>query len=437
MTGLSSPPGTQDVLPPASGRWQELVARFATRVGRAGYRLVLGPMFEEAAVFQRVGTETEIVRKEMYTFTDRGGRELALRPESTASVVRSYLQHRPALPFKAWYAAPHFRYERAQAGRYRQHHSLGAEALGTPDPALDVELVELAWCFVTEDLGITGVELVVNSLGDGNCRPAYVAELAAYLHQRLGELCDEHAARLGTNPLRVLDCKRESCRAATRAAPRLLDSLCGECRQHFDAVRAGLASAGIDHRVEPRLVRGLDYYTRTLFELPGTALAGAQNALGGGGRYDALAQALGGPEVPGMGFGLGMERLLLAADAEGLLAPDGSAVAVWVVDLTGGEQATEICRALRRTGVSCDRSYDSRSLKAQMKAADRSGARFALLVGEQEQAQGVVTVRDLTTGEQAVVARAGVVGEVRALLDGSVPSPADEGGTRQPSEGSR
>jgi histidyl-tRNA synthetase len=395
------------------------VARFADRVEGAGYGLVLSPMFEEIGVFERVGEGTDVVRKEMYDFEDKGGRHLALRPEGTASVVRAYVQHRPPVPFKAWYVGPNFRYERPQAGRFRQHHQLGVEALGTDDADLDVEVVALAWS-VCRDLGLTRVELLVNSLGDDVCRPAYLDALRAYLAERADDLCDEHQARAAENPLRVLDCKRPACRAATAGAPRMIDHLCRPCAAHFERVRAGLHALDVPVRLEPRLVRGLDYYTRTTFELAASALDSAQNAVGGGGRYDKLAEALGGPSTPGIGFGMGIERLLLACDAEGVFpVPDG-AVAVFVVDTTthigDGLAATVVTAELREAGIGADRAFDRRSMKSQFKQADRSGARLAVVVGEREAAAGTVTLRDLRTGDQEVVPRGDLVDHVRKRL---------------------
>ena len=415
MAEFRSPPGTHDVLPPESARWQQLVARFAGTVGRAGYGLVLSPLFEDVGVFHRVGEATDVVRKEMYDFTDKGGRHLALRPEGTASVVRAWVQHRPPLPFKAWYAAPNFRYEHSQAGRYRQHHQLGVEVLGTDDPDLDAEVVALAWSVVA-DLGLRGVDLLLNSLGDGVCRPGYIQALRAFLEPRRDQLCDDHRARLADNPLRVLDCKRDACRHATADAPHMVDHLCEPCRAHFDRVQQGLDALGVPWRLEPRLVRGLDYYTRTAFELVATTLESAQNGVGGGGRYDGLTEELGGPPTPGIGFGLGIERLLLACDAEGVLAAPAATVDVFVVDTAGGTEALLLAGELRAAGVACDRAFDGRSMKAQFKAADRSGARLALVVGQREAAEGTVTVRDLATGEQEVVGRADVVAHARKRL---------------------
>ncbi|MGH9264729.1 MAG: histidine--tRNA ligase [Acidimicrobiales bacterium] len=413
MTEFRAPVGTRDVLPPESARWERLVARFASGVERAGYGLVLSPMFEDVGVFERVGEGTDVVRKEMYDFEDKGGRRVALRPEGTASVVRAYVQHRPTPPFKAWYVAPNFRYERPQAGRFRQHHQLGVEALGTDDPDLDVEVLALAWS-VCAELGLSRVTLLLNSLGDDVCRPAYLDVLRECLARE--ELCDEHAGTFETNPLRVLDCKRDVCRAATAEAPRLVDLLCEACAAHFDRVRAGLDSLGIAYTLQPRLVRGLDYYTRTTFELAADSLESAQNAVGGGGRYDKLAEALGGPPTPGIGFGLGIERLMLACDAEGVFPLPAPAVHVWVVDTTGGSAALALTQELRAAGIGADRSFDGRSMKAQFKAADRSGARLAIVVGEQEAASRTVTLRDLRGGDQQTVDRAEVLKHVQELL---------------------
>jgi histidyl-tRNA synthetase len=337
-----------------------------------------------------------------------------LRPEGTASVVRAYVQHRPTPPFKAWYVAPNFRYERPQAGRFRQHHQLGVEALGTDDADLDVEVVALAWSICTSALGLTQVTLLLNSLGDDVCRPGYLEALRSFLSQQT--LCDEHAAAYTANPLRVLDCKRDACRAATADAPRLVDNLCEPCTAHFARVRAGLDRLGVAYRIEPRLVRGLDYYTRTTFELAAESLDSAQNAVGGGGRYDKLAEALGGPPTPGIGFGMGIERLLLACDAEGVFPLPASAVDVWVVDTTGGSAALALTHELRAAGFIADRSFDDRSMKSQFKSADRSGARLALVVGDQEAAGATVTLRDLRGGGQTTVDRSEVLKHVQELL---------------------
>ncbi len=387
---------------------------FATWCEAAGFGLVHTPMFEDVRVFRRgMGEGSEVVGKEMYEFTDRGGRGLALRPEGTASVVRAFVQHRPPTPWKAWYVTPAFRYERPQAGRFRQHHQVGVEALGSSDPDLDVEVVALARG-VVDALGLEAVTLHLGSMGDGACRPSYVEVLEAALARRHLELCDEHREGFVRNPLRVLDCKRAACRAVTEDVPVVFDYLCDPCREHLARVESGLKAASLDYVLDHRLVRGLDYYTRTTFELASSALETSQNAIGGGGRYDGLVEALGGPPTPGIGFAMGIERLLLACDAEGAFAALPAPLDAFVVDVTGGEVARDLCLELRQAGLRVDRSYDHRSMKAQLKAADRSGARCAVIVGPDEAARGTVTIRDLRRGDpQRPVPRDRLVDELR------------------------
>jgi histidyl-tRNA synthetase len=313
--------------------------------------------------------------------------------------------------------APNFRYERPQKGRFRQHHQLGVEALGSDDPELDVEVIALAHG-VYRDLGLRQVTLLLNSLGDAECRPRYLDRLTTFLAERAASLCEEHRERYVDNPLRVLDCKRE-CAAATTNAPRAVDHLCADCEEHFARVKAGLDALDVAFTIEPRLVRGLDYYTRTTFELQATALDAAQNGIGGGGRYDGLAEALGGPPTPGIGFGMGIERILLACDAEGVFPAPAPAVQVWVVDVVGEGDGRAIVHELREAGLGADRALDQRSMKAQFKAADRSGARFAVVVGEQERAQGTVSVRPLRgegEHEQESVTRPDLVAHLRKRL---------------------
>lgn len=412
------------MLPGDSARWEGLLATFATIVEAAGYGLLITPTFEELSVFTRVGASTDIVRKEMYDFEDKGGRHLALRPEVTASAARAYLQHRPPVPWKAWYAGSNFRYEKAQAGRYREFHQLGIEAFGSADADLDVEVLALGVeLFVA--LGLRGVDLLVNSLGDDTCRPGYRMLLLEYLRAHRDELCDEHRDRLEDNPLRVLDCKRPACLVAAAGAPRQVDHLCVPCKEHFARVLSGLDALGVAYRVETALVRGLDYYTRTTFEYAGTSLDSAQNALGGGGRYDGLVASLGGPDTPAVGFALGMERILLALVAEGLA--DGAAtrapVEVFVIDFAGGTSARDLTAALRRAGIRVDRAFDGRSPKAQFKAADRSGARLAVVVGPDEVAAGTVGIKDLAGSDpQRTVPADQVMDEVGGLLGAGPPT---------------
>lgn len=424
--GARAPSGTHDVLWPESTRWEALLAAFGGEVERAGYGLAHTPIFESVEVFRRgIGEGSEVVGKEMYEFQDRGGRTLALRPEGTAPMVRAWVQHRPPLPWKAWYATPAFRYERPQAGRYRQHHQLGVEALGPADADLDVEVIALADRFF-RSLGLSSFSLGMNSMGDVHCRPTYLAVLTEYLAGRRDELCDEHRGRLEANPLRALDCKRQACRQATADAPGFTGHLCDDCREHFHRVRDGLDALGVPYTLDHRLVRGFDYYTRTTFEFASEALEAAQNGIGGGGRYDGLVEQLGGPPTPGIGIGIGIERLLLACDAEGVFPVAPKPLAVFVVDTTDGSAARDLTSELRAAGLSADRAFDSRSMKAQFKAADRSGARLALIVGPDEAASGTVSLRPLRgDGTQSVVNRADVLSAVLAALDDSSDRRAD------------
>jgi histidyl-tRNA synthetase len=400
----------------------ELIGRFADLARRSGFGLVMSPGFEDAEVFRRSsGDSSDVVTKEMYEFKDRGGRDIALRPEGTASVVRAFVQHSPTPPFKAWYVAPMFRYERPQAGRFRQHHQLGVETLGTEDPMADVEVIALLARFYG-DLGLRSLRLRVNSLGDAKCGPGYRQQLSAYLQAHAEELCDEHRYKWAVNPLRIFDCKRPECKKVSAGAPRLREFLCEDCRRHYVEVLGGLDRLSITYEQDDFLVRGLDYYTRTTFEYGSDLIDG----VGGGGRYDGLIAALGGQELSGVGFGAGIERILLACDAEGALAPDelrlSPPLEVFVVDASVPGIALELCAELRAAGVSVDRAFDGRSMKAQLKAADRSGAKLACIVGEQDVAAGLVTVRVLRGPEaraQQKVAREAVAARVLEITRSS------------------
>ncbi|MEC9394760.1 MAG: histidine--tRNA ligase [Actinomycetota bacterium] len=411
-----APKGTRDIMWPDSARWRALVEVFADVAGSAGYLEVVPPMFEHVEVFQRLGEDTDVVRKEMYAFEDKGGRTMALRPEQTASVVRAFAEHRPSVPYKAWYSGPNFRYERAQRGRFRQFDQVGVEVLGPHDPHLDAEVITLAWRFY-ERLGLRQVKLLVNSLGSAEDRARYVDALRGHFEANLDALSEESRTTLATNPLRVLDSKREVDAEAVAAAPQMLDHLSDDAAVHFASVTAALDSVAVPYTVAPRLVRGLDYYVRTTFEFAAEALDAAQNAVGGGGRYDGLAAKLGAPETPGVGFALGVDRTLLACDAERVFPPPTTAVDVFVVDTTGGDEAVVLADLIREAGLRADRAWDGRSMKAQMKAADRSAAAVAVIVGEDEKSSGTATVRDLRgDGGQETVERDQLIEILRMRL---------------------
>ena len=414
-----APIGTQDVLPPASARWQAMIATFADVTERFGYGLVHGPLFEDLGVFQRLGVGTDVVRKEMYDFRDKGDRHLALRPEATASVVRAFVQHRPPTPWKVWCVTPVFRYERPQAGRLRQHHQVDVEAIGVADPDIDVEIVALGAAYL-DALGLRRCRLVLNTMGTPADRVAYANTLIPWLRERAAELAPADREKIESHPLRVLDSKRPESAAVVDDAPRIADVLDGASRRHFERVQEGLRAAGIPFEIDPGLVRGLDYYTHTLFEFQSEALDTAQSTVIGGGRYDGLVEQLGGSPTPGIGFGSGVERMLLACDAEGVFDEPPPALDAFVVDATDGRTARDITQELRSAGLRVDRAFGGRSMKSQMKAAGRSGARVAVIVGDQEVADATATVRDLAGGEQQVVPRKKVADVVRTLTNPAV-----------------
>lgn len=409
-----------DVLPPESARRRRFVEIFADVVEDAGYGQLVTPMLEDAGVFVRLGEATEVVQKEMYRFTDTGGRDVALRPEFTASMCRAFVEHRPNTPWKVWTVGTNFRYERPQRGRYRQFDQADLEVIGTDDPHADVEVIALGWRFL-EQLGLRQVTLLVNSLADAEERRRYIDALRAHFQRDIDSLSEASQATLTRNPLRVLDSKRPEDADLITSAPMISEFYGDETAAHFATVLAGLDSLGIPYEHSPRLVRGLDYYVRTTFEFAGGTLDSAQNALGGGGRYDGLIEALGGPPTPAIGFALGIDRTLLACDDEGVFDAPDTAVDVFVVDTTGGREALLVTEELRRTGVSADRAFDGRSMKSQMKAADRSGAAIAVIIGGDERDAGTAIVRPLRGGgEQAAVPRDALVDAIRQLLSAPV-----------------
>jgi histidyl-tRNA synthetase len=410
VTEFSPPRGTQDYLPPESERLENLAGLAAFVAGTFGFRRIETPAFEHTDLFVRgVGQTSDVVTKEMYTFEDQGGRSLTLRPEGTAPVMRAYLNNRQDLPvpFKAYYVVPMFRHERPQTGRMRQHTQFGVEIIGTDAPLADVEVIAVGHRFLTEEPNplVGRIGLFLNSIGDDVCRPAYRQALIAFLEERADQLRDEHRDRWRINPLRVLDCKDPICREVTEDAPKTLDFLCDPCRRHFGGVQEGLREEAIPFQIDHRLVRGLDYYTRTAFEFVSDVLGPTQSTLCGGGRYDGLAKALGGPTTPGVGFGLGLERVLLAMDREGRPPPERDrwgreGVFVVAIGDEARHEARAVVRELRDIGYRAESALEDRPLKAQLKMADRAGGTYAVIIGEQEMRDGVVTVRDMEKGTQ-------------------------------------
>jgi histidyl-tRNA synthetase len=411
--------GTRDILPGEVEKWQAVERVARALCDRYGYVEVRTPVLEREELFAKgTGETTDIVQKEMYTFTDKGGERVTLRPEATPSMVRAFVEHslEHALPAPKLYSmGPMFRYERPQKGRYRQFHQLDVEVFGMHDPAVDAEVIDLAWSLVA-DLGIPQAELVVNSVGCTECRPRFQAALLAALGQDVATLCHDCQRRAATNPLRIYDCKVPADQPIIDALPHSVDYLCEACATHFAAVRGHLDTWGISWRLSHRLVRGLDYYTRTTFEILGQTL-GAQNALLGGGRYDGLVKKLGGPDRTGIGFAAGLERLVLALPEGSVGATTPRAFVASVGDGARAE-ALRLLRELRRAGIAATMEFEGRSIKAQMKRADRLGARVALIVGGDELARGDVTLRDMRGSDQRAVERADVIRATRAVLEG-------------------
>ncbi len=418
MIQFQAPKGVPDYLPPESAQFVAVRDGLLGAARRAGYGHVELPIFEDTALFARgVGESTDVVSKEMYTFADRGERSVTLRPEGTAGVMRAVIEHgldRGALPIKLSYTGPFFRYERPQAGRYRQLQQVGIEAIGVDDPALDAEVIAVA-DEGFRSLGLAGFRLEITSLGDDTCRPQYRELLQEFLFGL--DLDEATRKRAEINPLRVLDDKRPDVRALTADAPVMLDHLSDVAKQHFETVLAHLDALGVPYVINPRMVRGLDYYTKTTFEFVHSRL-GSQSGIGGGGRYDGLMRELGGQDLSGIGFGLGVDRTMLALRAEGKTVGDTARCEVFCVPL--GEQAkVELARlaaALRAAGVRVDMSYGDRGLKGAMRAGDRSGAAVALVAGDRDIEAGTVGVKDLSTGQQVDVAADAVVADVLARL---------------------
>jgi histidyl-tRNA synthetase len=423
MSTLQPPRGTRDLLPPESERFAGLQRLGCEIFEAAGFRRIITPEFEDTGVFQRgYGEGSEVVRKETYTFEDRSGNSLTLRADGTAPVMRAVISGSlwdRGTPLKLYYDAAMFRYERPQKGRFRQHHQLGVEAIGSEEPSLDADVIATA-CTFLEAAGVGSVSLSLGSMGDPLCRGEYLPKFVAYMKARETDLSEDSRRRLIENPLRIWDSKDPADIAARASAPTLLESLCEACQAHLNSVKAFLDDWGIEYKLAPNLVRGFDYYTRTTFEFASDALDSAQNAVGGGGRYDGLVESLGGPKLPGIGFGIGLERVMLAQEASGTQTPPRQLDLLVIPMRTEDElHAMRLVRQARAAGLSADLSHQTRGMKAQMKHANRLQARFAGICGETETKEGLVTLKNLESGEQqtltfeAAIASAGGIQEAR------------------------
>jgi len=430
MATYQAPRGTQDILPADQPYWRFVTETARDLAARYGYQFISTPTFESSQLFIRgVGQGTDLVEKEMYTFEDKGGDQLTLRSEGTAPVVRAYLEHGLyawSQPVKLCYITPIFRQERPQAGRYREHHQFGVECIGEIDPAVDAEVISLA-LHLYRAVGIGQLAAQLNSIGDRNCRPAYLEKLKAYYSHHQETICNDCKVRLVKNPLRLLDCKNDPCQPIIAGAPKMLDYLCPECADHFARLRRILDLWQVPYTINPRLVRGLDYYTKTVFEVwvPGI---GSQSAVGGGGRYDGLAEALGGPPTPGIGFGLGIERIILAVKQAGVTPPALPAPQVYIATLgpAARETGLRLLWQLREAGIATLIGYGHRSLKAQMKQANGTGVRYALILGEDEVATGRVTLRDLQASRQESVPVDQIIAGLQAKIGKGLPFDFDD-----------
>lgn len=414
------PRGTNDILPGEVEKWQEL-ERIMRDVSRLyGYNEIRTPIFEDTELFQRgVGDSTDIVEKEMYTFTDRGNRSLTLRPEGTAAVVRAFVENKlyaEPQPTKLYYIGPMFRYDRPQAGRYRQFHQYGVEVLGSDDPSVDAEVIAMAMDIYSR-LGLQGLKVELNSVGCPSCRPVHRESLQEYLTEKKDRLCPTCQSRYERNPMRILDCKNPTCQELIQTAPTIDQMLCTNCQDHFVKVQAHLIAMNVPIQLNPRLVRGLDYYVQTAFEIVAEGI-GAQSSVGGGGRYDGLIEQVGGPALPGIGFALGMERILLTMEQQGLILGEQAHRDVYIATLGDSAQiaGAVLAQKLRRAGLAVERDYLKRSLKAQLKAADRFRVKYTVILGEEELNNNQVILRDMQDGNQLVLKLDDVEGYLRQEL---------------------
>lgn len=419
---IQKPKGTQDLLPGEVEKWQHIETHARDLSRRYHFNEARTPMFESTELFLRgVGETTDIVSKEMYTFTDKGDRSITLRPEGTAPVVRAYVENKlyaDADPVKLFYIGPMFRYERPQSGRFRQFHQFGVEVLGSKDAAVDAEVIALALQFY-EELGLRDLYAEINSVGCTTCRPIHREHLHRHLHGVKGELCADCQVRWERNPLRVLDCKNEKCQLLTKDAPTVLQHLCDECGPHFEALQKHLQAMEVPFKINDRIVRGLDYYTQTAFEIIEKKI-GAVSTLCGGGRYNGLVSEIGGNDMPGIGFAMGIERVLLALREQGVDLPLTDSLDCYLVALDENAEieATRILYLLRKAGISADMDYLNRKMKAQMKAADRSKAKFVAILGEDELKSEAIILKDMASGDQETVKWSELIENINKRLKG-------------------
>ncbi|OCL25140.1 histidine--tRNA ligase [Orenia metallireducens] len=419
--GITAPRGTKDIFPEDTVKWQYLENLTKKIFSSYNYKEIRTPIFEETALFQRgIGETTDIVEKEMYTFEDKGGRSITLRPEGTASVVRAFLENKiygQAQPTKYFYIGSMFRYERPQAGRYREFHQLGAEVLGADNPAIDAEIISLG-IHLLEELGLKDLELHLNSVGCPECRKAYREKMVDYFKPYLEELCSDCQNRYKRNPLRILDCKADRDKEFMAKAPKIYEELCEECETHFASVKKHLDLLGIDYILDANLVRGLDYYTKTAFEVIYKGL-GAQDTIFGGGRYDGLAEEIGGKDIPGIGFAMGMERILLTIEEQGIELPIDDSIDLFITTIgeRAEEEAFKYLAKLRKADLKVEMDYLGRSVKSQMKAADRSNANYSIILGEDELDNGVATIKNMKSGEQVEIKLENLVEEMTKRID--------------------
>ncbi len=414
----TAPRGTKDIMPEDVKSWRYLEETMRKICAQYGYKEIRTPVFEHTELFLRgIGETTDVVEKEMYTFNDRGNRSITLRPENTASAVRAYIEHKlyaePA-PTKLFYIGPMFRYDRPQAGRYRQFHQFGVEALGIQGPNIDAEIILLA-VQILQSLGLKDLKLKINSVGCPKCRPLHREKLQAFFKPHFDELCKDCQSRFDRNPLRLLDCKNPHCQELGQGAPSLEECLCDDCREHFEGLKKLLTAAGIEYEVDHNLVRGLDYYTKTAFEIQYKPL-GAQSAVCGGGRYDGLIEEVGGPATPGIGFAMGMERVLLALESQNLLPQEQESIDVFAV-CPQQEIFPDVFKAvinLRRAGFKAEFDFQGRSMKAQMKQANKTNAKYVLIFGEDEFARGQVVLRNMSNSEQTEIAITDIITKLQA-----------------------